>query len=855
MKNRITKKHIFNIVLTAVSVAVVGFIADYYISYFNEATAQEKTVQALVLPENHPDISDAAMKFPAESQYCLKCHQGIEPTRPLNSEMMKQILEMGTKMGDPNGCVVCHGGNPHETVNKDLAHSGVPKGSKLKDFTPVPGSLYINENTCGLCHTDHIYNVHRSIMNTDAGKMKAINWSFGLDTENKDHIYGDHEMDDPDGPTPRFGTEKYKAYMHEMAKAFPGQYPSALKKIPEVDLSKLESMPEQAAFTYLRNCNACHISNKGMQDRGHFRGMGCAACHSVYSNEGFYEGGDPSILKDKAGHVLVHSMQGTRKSKFVMNAHQMSGIQVSTCATCHAAGRRIGHAYQGLMALGHGDHRGPFNEKGESQKANAGYVFKYMKNDAHHRLMADGKEVTGLLCQDCHTTNAMHSNGNIGSTTLATIEIECADCHGTATHYPWELPLGYGDEFGKKLNMNDARGLADEPLEVTKKFGLVYPKEDGYILSSRGNPLGNVVRRGNKVIVHSETGYDWEVPTLKNLNETDGWKNPAKAKTAMVSVPKHMETLECYACHSTWAAQYYGYKYVIDYTKNSIDWLNSAEDVDKDGTTSDHDFKYTMQVGAPTNWDYSHVRWENPPLGINGEGRVSPLVGVIQTVSTVIGPDGKVIHWNNVAQTAQGYSATELAPINPHTTSLESRECSDCHGNSAAIGYGTDNGRYDSEPGKTRYADVVDINGKNVSEFTEAQIYAIKGLHSDFMQLLNKDGKQMQTIDSHWPTSMPLTEAQRHSLSRTGTCLACHQDIPEGSIPIKMLGKIAEIVDLNFTSDEDHGQLLRENNLLISWVKAGGIIIIILLIPLGFIIVMKRKRIGQFIKKIKNIKF
>ena len=71
-------------------------------------------------------------------------------------------------------------------------------------------------------------------------------------------------------------------------------------------------MPEQAAFTYLRNCNACHLSGKGNQDRGRFRGVGCAACHTLYSSEGFYEGGDKSIPKDKAGHLMVHSMQGTR---------------------------------------------------------------------------------------------------------------------------------------------------------------------------------------------------------------------------------------------------------------------------------------------------------------------------------------------------------------------------------------------------------------------------------------------------------------------------------------------------------------------------------------------------------------
>lgn len=83
----------------------------------------------------------------------------------------------------------------------------------------------------------------------------------------------------------------------------------------------------------------------------------------------------------------------------------------------------------------------------------------------------------------------------------------------------------------------------------------------------------------------------------------------------MVGIPKHMESLECYACHSTWAAQYYGYKYVIDYTQPSIDWLDSAEKAETDGTTADYNESHVMQKGAPTYGDYSHVRWENPPLG------------------------------------------------------------------------------------------------------------------------------------------------------------------------------------------------------------------------------------------------
>ena len=367
------KKRIINIAILASLTAVAAVSVLYYADYLNKAEAAERGEDvSILLPEGHPKISSS--DFPDPEGHCLACHKGIEPARPLDSPMMKDILGLGAALGDPNGCVVCHGGNPSETSNKDRAHHGAPRGSLLSGFTPVPGALHVNENTCGQCHSDHTYNVHRSLMNTDAGKMKAITWSFGIGTENKDHVWSDHDIDDPDGGTPRFGTEVYVRYMKEMAEKFPGQYPDKLVQIPEVNLETLQEMPEQAAFSYLRNCNACHLSSKGLDDRGHHRGMGCAACHSMYSNEGYYEGGDTTFIHEP-GHLFLHSMQGTRKSAIKIGDKYVSGVQVSTCAACHAAGRRIGHAYQGLMALGSSAGRGPFDENGNPQMTNAGYVF------------------------------------------------------------------------------------------------------------------------------------------------------------------------------------------------------------------------------------------------------------------------------------------------------------------------------------------------------------------------------------------------------------------------------------------------------------------------------------------------
>ena len=81
------------------------------------------------------------------------------------------------------------------------------------------------------------------------------------------------------------------------------------------------------------------------------------------------------------------------------------------------------------------------------------------------------------------------------------------------------------DEYGKKLN-DQARGVAEKRLQLSWQFGTRYEAEDGFLLSSRGNPIGNVVRRGNQVVVHSATGQDFQVPVLKTINQDKKWKDP-----------------------------------------------------------------------------------------------------------------------------------------------------------------------------------------------------------------------------------------------------------------------------------------------------------------------------------------
>ncbi len=231
-----------------------------------------------------------------------------------------------------------------------------------------------------------------------------------------------------------------------------------------------------------------------------------------------------------------------------------TGVLQNNCASCHNDKKFISSSYKGLLKL-QKDH----------------YV--HLEEDIHFKK--------GMSCQDCHTSSDLHGSGFNVRESLGTVEVECQDCHGTTAKYPWELPLRFGDEFNTTVANGKDRGVTKEISKYLKQ-GYVAKKEDGYLLSSRANPLPNVVKKGNLVAVHLANGDTIELEPLKLLK--DKGELSKQALVAMDQVESHTSELECYACHSKWSPQYYKTK--------------------KDG----------------------FVRWESPALAQNAEGRISPVI-------------------------------------------------------------------------------------------------------------------------------------------------------------------------------------------------------------------------------------
>lgn len=757
---------------------------------------------------------------------CLECHNGIEHIRDKSSKMMQEILDVADKAGEKgNDCVVCHGGNPKSSI-KEEAHSGTLKyfleNKGPKEFYPSPTSQWINIHTCGMCHEEQVKAQWNSLMNTEAGKIHGALWSFGK-ADGYNHTSSNYHGKNPHE---RLGTKTYQEYMEILSKKEPQAFPKESKKIPEAPTAEeIEDDPLLSVYTYLRQeCLRCHTGGKGRQKRGDFRGMGCASCHIPYSNEGYYEGNDKSIPKNEAGHLLTHQIQSSRKVH--VNIHDINyfGVPVETCTTCHNRGKRIGVSYQGLMETAY---QSTYDHMGNGQPKLHTKRYLHLTEDIHYSK--------GMLCQDCHTSNDLHGDGFMTGANLGAVEVECQDCHGTTQKYPWELPLGYSDEFSLEEKKGKPRGTTHTLAEYLKKGAVPQDKGDGFILTARGNPLPKAVRHGNKIMMHLASGKNIELSPLKALKEEK--KLSKKALVAMDQIEAHTTELECYTCHATWAPQCYGCHVKIDYSggKQNPDYLAASHAHDIHGNSGEETLEKFLIDGKVTE-TRSYLRWEDPALSVNGEGRVSPTIPGCQTTITVIGKDGNALLQNHIVKIPnvegageEGQNAIVMAQVNPHTISKEPRSCESCHTSKKAVGKGIEGGKYFADQSETTIVDLMTADGKVLPKKVDEQIPAIPNLKHDYSVMVDENGTQVQTVDNHWTLGNPLSKEQIDKIDREGACYACHQSIPEGDLAISAMSHISMMAALQIDKEE-HNEILNKTVKISAWVQIGLAIVVILLI-------------------------
>ena len=272
----------------------------------------------------------------------------------------------------------------------------------------------------------------------------------------------------------------------------------------------------------------------------------------------------------------------------------------------------------------------------------------------------------------------------------------------------------------------------------------------------------------------------------------------------------------------------------IDYSKEMKhpDWVAMGNDHDESGLTADARGEYSKHLidGVVTE-QRSFLRWENPPLVVNGENRVSPGVPGCQTSLTVIGKDGNTLLTNHIFKIPnvegagdEGQLGIDISPIQPHTTTKEARTCESCHTNPQAMGYGIEGGSIYEDPSQEYVVDITDAAGNVLSKRSQTQINSIPNLTMDWSRFVDEEGNQLQTVGHHFSGSRPLNNQERSMLDRRGVCASCHQVIPDKDLAVNLMTHMVQVTGLEIDNKE-HQSILKKGVRLGAWAQVLGAII------------------------------
>ncbi|NCO37338.1 MAG: cytochrome C, partial [Armatimonadetes bacterium] len=334
-------------------------------------------------------------------------------------------------------------------------------------------------------------------------------------------------------------------------------------------------------------------------------------------------------------------------------------------------------------------------------------------------------------------------------------------------------------------------------------------------------------RRGQETLAeHIRAKYGCSIKPLKLIKQENGFE--LAGRVAMDNVRLHRSRMECYTCHASWSPQCYGCHVKVDYSrgKTRFDWLAAGHRHAQPGHAADpSEGQYAVAIPGALEEDRSYTRWEDPMMGVNGEGRITPLAPGCQPSITVIGPDGKPLLLNHIFRAppntegggAKGQLCIDMSPNQPHTMMDGARPCESCHASDKALGYGISGGEATRPPDKPLYVDLETVDGTVLAKKAQVQCEPIEGLSHDWSRIVTEDGKQLQTVGHHFRLSRPLNNVERHRTDRRGVCLGCHKEIPERSPAVSLLHHVAEHLGQLPKNPRAHNALIHKILLFSAW--------------------------------------
>jgi hypothetical protein len=262
----------------------------------------------------------------------------------------------------------------------------------------------------------------------------------------------------------------------------------------------------------------------------------------------------------------------------------------------------------------------------------------------------------GFQCVDCHFAQDSHGNGHIYGEVAAAIEIDCADCHGTATRYPTLFTSGPASQPSG----------TDMSLLRTQDGRKRFEWREGKLFQRAA----------------LDPDKEWEVKLVKDtINPVSPNYNPKAARAKLMAAGDSMQwgpgvdpakyahgddKMTCYTCHLSWTTSCAGCHLPIQ--------ANARTDrLHYEGGETRNYATYNPQVARDDMFQLGH---HGPVKG----SKIAPIRSSSALVLSSTNINRERIYIQQPPIAASGFSSQAFAPHYPHTErTTETKTCSDCH--------------------------------------------------------------------------------------------------------------------------------------------------------------------------------
>ncbi|MGZ5062177.1 MAG: hypothetical protein ACXWAU_09910 [Usitatibacter sp.] len=264
----------------------------------------------------------------------------------------------------------------------------------------------------------------------------------------------------------------------------------------------------------------------------------------------------------------------------------------------------------------------------------------------------------GFHCVDCHFSQDMHGNGHVYGEVAAAIEIDCADCHGTAERYPTlrtsgpaarpgglDLALLRTQDGRRRFEWREGKLYQRSAIDAALEWEVTLVKDT----VTRGHPKYNEKAARAKLMHSGASGRAGE------------WGASADGAYAHGN-----EKMTCFSCHLSWTTSCAGCHLPIQ-----ANWKTERNHYE--GGETRNFATYNPQVARDDMFQ----------LGRHGSvkgGRVAPVRSSSALVLSSTNINRERIYVQQPPVAASGFSSQAFAPHYPHTErKTETKGCTDCH--------------------------------------------------------------------------------------------------------------------------------------------------------------------------------